>query len=521
MPRIANSAAALVLGFAAWCAAGTAAAAQPAGDQLVWPTVGWSLSTPEAEGMSSSALAALVDLGSASAMDSLLVVRHGRIVAEAHYAPFGAGMKHALYSATKGVLGSLVGIAQARGQIERLDRPVLEALPERQAAHAEGSKRSMTIEHLLDMTSGLDWQEPLGGVPQSLFQMERSPDWTAFALDRPMAQVPGAGFNYNSGNSQLLAAVLDRATGADALAFAQRELFAPLGITDVAWRRAPGGMPIGGYGLYLQPRDMAKIGLLHLRAGRWEDRQLLPVAWAQSIAASPVDMLMGNTPAFRYGKGWWSIPSAKLTMAVGYLRQLIVVLPDIDVVVVATGRAHYRFGPLLEAVGAAVRSDRPLPPDAAAQDLLAESIRRAATEPPAAVAGAPATAQQISGRSYSFGANRLGLRSLRLDLLPESPRVELVFEPLRPSAAPRRFAGPIGLDGTFRTTAGSGDILADPPRAAKGRWTGERRFEFEARLLADGIVSTYTLDFGHTGVELRFADNRGNGATLSGRVSTD
>src|SRR6185295_5464119 len=117
-------------------------AALAAGDDAVvpWPTTGWEVSTPEAQGVASSALADLVDFGVKSEMDSLLVVRHGRIVAEAYYAPFRPGMRHLVNSVTKAVVGTLAGIAVQRGEIASIDEPVLESLPWRTVAHAEGSK---------------------------------------------------------------------------------------------------------------------------------------------------------------------------------------------------------------------------------------------------------------------------------------------------------------------------------------------------------------------------------------------
>ena len=125
-------------------------------------------------------------------MDSLLVVRHGRIVAEAYYAPFRPGMRHLVNSVTKAVVGTLAGIAVQRGEIASVDEPVLESFRWRSVAHADGAKAQMKIAHLLDMTSGLDWNEPLSAAPpETMLQMERSRDWVGFVLDRPMAQRAG------------------------------------------------------------------------------------------------------------------------------------------------------------------------------------------------------------------------------------------------------------------------------------------------------------------------------------------
>jgi CubicO group peptidase (beta-lactamase class C family) len=122
-----------------------------------WPTAGWRVSTPEEQGMDSAALADLVDFGASRGLNSLLVVRHGMIVVEAFYAPFRAGLKHRTRSVTKSVTGTLVGIAVKEGRLDSLDRPVVEFFPDRQIANLDERKRALTIRHLLDMTSGLDW----------------------------------------------------------------------------------------------------------------------------------------------------------------------------------------------------------------------------------------------------------------------------------------------------------------------------------------------------------------------------
>ncbi|HEV8315092.1 MAG TPA: serine hydrolase, partial [Burkholderiaceae bacterium] len=258
-------------------------ALEAAAADVPWPTAGWETSTPEAQGMSSDALARLVDFGAANQMDSLLVVRHGRIVAEAHYAPFRAGTRHAINSATKAVTGTLIGIAQQQGLIGRLDQPVLELLADRSVPAADERKKALALEHLLDMTSGLDWQEPLSGRPRTAIDMEQTRDWPRFVLERPMAQAPGSGFNYNSGNSHLLSAIIAAKSGRSTLDFAREQLFKPLGITDIVWRQDPQGLATGGFGLYMLPRDLAKIGYLYLRRGQWDGRQLIAAAWVDKI----------------------------------------------------------------------------------------------------------------------------------------------------------------------------------------------------------------------------------------------
>ena len=291
--------------------------------------------------MSSERLARLVDFGGSNDMDSLLVTRHGRIVLEATYAPFQAGLKHRVNSVTKSVIGSLVAIALRDGRLDSTDHKVVDFFADRTIANLDERKKSITIRHLLDMTSGLAWQEGVDGWPESFLAMERSRDWQQFVLDRPMAEAPGTVFYYDSGNSQLLSAILSKVTGKSALDYARETLFGPLGIEDVLWRGDPQGVSGGGAGLYLHPRDMAKLGYLYLRGGVWEGRQILPASWIEGVRQADVDMRESWARDLRYGSQFWVMPKQDAYLAVGYHRQLIVVMPKLDIVAVVTGASRF------------------------------------------------------------------------------------------------------------------------------------------------------------------------------------
>jgi CubicO group peptidase (beta-lactamase class C family) len=478
-----------------------------------WPTVEWPTSTPEEQGMSSSALAELVDFGAVNAMDSLLVVRHGRVVVEAHYAPFRPGLKHLVNSVTKAVVGTLAGIAFQEGALGSLDQSVIDLFPERKIANVDANKKAITLASLLDSTSGLDWREPLSNAPpETMLQMERSRDWVGFILDRPMAQAPGLAFDYDSGTWHLLSAILAKKTGGNALDYARRKLFTPLGITDVAWRHDPQGITIGGYGLFMRPRDMAKIGYLHLHAGEWAGQQLLPAAWVDKIFHATVDMRLGTTPSFRYANGWWTIPDKHAYMAVGYLCQMIIVLPEVDMVAVVTGRKRYPLVALIDRLTGAAKSESALPTDADASTRLAARIRDAATEKPSEVSPASPLASTISGRSYRFGPNVFGLKSLRLDLVSPTAAYEAFLDRSRAGLPDLRVGGPLGLDGYFRVD----ENATNPPWAAKGRWLNDTSFRIVSRSLLEGIVVTSTLTFRGDQVDVEIEDNRGLRGSFQG-----
>jgi CubicO group peptidase (beta-lactamase class C family) len=172
--------------------------------------------------------------------------------------------------------------------LQSVNHPVLDLFADRQVANLDARKKAMTLEHLLTMSSGLEWPES-GNAYTTLdnpyIRMMRSPDWVQFVLDRPMVQQPGATFNYNSGASHLLSAIVQKTSRLSTLAFAHEYLFKPLGITDVVWGTDAAGIAVGGSDLRLTPRDMARFGYLYLKDGVWEgqlmDSFIVPAAQSE------------------------------------------------------------------------------------------------------------------------------------------------------------------------------------------------------------------------------------------------
>ena len=134
--------------------------------ESIWPTTQWQTSSPEEQGMDSAALAKLVQFGSSRSFDSLLLVRHGRIVLDAYYAPYSADIPHVINSATKAVIGTLTAIAVKDGLLDSPDHPMLDFFADRTIANVDDKKKAITVQHLLDMTSGIDWAT--GPAPRSV-----------------------------------------------------------------------------------------------------------------------------------------------------------------------------------------------------------------------------------------------------------------------------------------------------------------------------------------------------------------
>jgi CubicO group peptidase (beta-lactamase class C family) len=494
--------------------------------EAIWPTKEWRTSTPEEQGMDSKELAKVVDFGvtrvlsstgatPSSWLDSLLVARHGKIVAEAYYAPYAPGILHQVNSVTKAVTSTLTAIAAKDGLLDSTSHRVIDFFDPASKDNVDPRKDAITVQNLLDMTSGIAWMElgVLGTPSSSLTEMARSPDWVQYILDRPMQSAPGDEFNYNSGNQHLLSAILAKLTGMSTLKYAKAKLFGPLGINDLYWWDDPQGITIGGYGLFLQPRDMAKIGYLYLRNGMWEGKQLLPPAWIDKVNHATIDMHL--EAGLRYSDCFWALPEKHVYMADGYRGQVIMVFPELDVVAVTTGRKGFSLNEFVDLISGSVKSDTSLPPDPASVKLLANKILDISTEKPAEVGPTSKLAYLISGKVYRFPPNEVNVKSLSLILADPQPHYDIETYARDTTKSGPIFAGPIGLDGLYRkgelTEQGTNNQFSGgPPRvrvvnAVKGSWVDDHTFVVDWRFLglANSPEERWTLTFDGEKLDVR------------------
>jgi CubicO group peptidase (beta-lactamase class C family) len=306
---------------------------------------------------------------------AVLVVRYGCAVLEAYYPPYGPHIRHGTASVGKSFTGALVGIAIREGYIEGVDQRVADFFPAHAGLQDDPLKQAMTIEHLLTMTSGLYWPESAAMYSSSgnvMNQMMRSFDWVRFVLDRPMAAAPGAVFNYSSGASHLLSAIIQEATGERTLAFARTYLFEPLGLSRVSWLSDPHGIAFGAGGVRLTPRDMARFGQLYLQGGVWNGEQIVPAEWVEDSVARQVS---AHGAASYYGYQWW-VRGSGIYAAHGYRGQRIFVIPDLDMVVVLTGDLSGNLPSVVLSnyIIPAARSSEPLPENPEGVALLKARI---------------------------------------------------------------------------------------------------------------------------------------------------
>jgi CubicO group peptidase (beta-lactamase class C family) len=264
---------------------------------------------------------------------SLVLARRDCVEFEYYAAGLNAQSQSPVRSIAKSVISILVGIARDQGYL-RLDERLSEILPEVLDPTVDLPVRDITIRDLLTMTSGF-------GLPQIVTRRGVAPPevwrWT---LRRPMLHPPGDRFHYDGDSANLLSVVLTRAIGQNSRTFAEKNLFRPLQIANVDWTADDDGYLIGESGLSLTARDMAKLGLLYLQRGRWDDRQIVSSDYVDDSTTKHND---GGLPTgAAYGYLWW-VTQTKTGLdaffAAGIGSQLIYVVPGLDLIVaVASSR---------------------------------------------------------------------------------------------------------------------------------------------------------------------------------------
>lgn len=300
-------------------------------DTPPYPQPSWPESTPSEQGIDPAGLEAADQFirTQCPTRYSLLVIRNGYIVYERYYNGNTVSRLNAMASMTKSFVTALAGIAAAEGAIPSLDRKLADYFPEYPVT--DDRKRDITLRHVLTMTSGLQWQE--GPDYNAWFSAS---DWYRFAFTLPVALPAGERFNYNSPMAHLLGGVIMKATGRDLVAYAQEKLFGPLGITSSRWNRDPRGNPLGAYDLYLTSRDLARLGYLYLRKGRWGDQRVVPESWVADSTSPRIPNYQWPSMASAYGYMWWlnTYHGYRTYFMSGSVGQYVFVAPDLDLVVV-------------------------------------------------------------------------------------------------------------------------------------------------------------------------------------------
>jgi CubicO group peptidase (beta-lactamase class C family) len=479
----------MILSLSVACASpgGTAPVAR---EPDYWPTEGWRSSTPEAQGMDSEQLARMFEYIEEKDINlhSLLIVRNGYLVTEAYLPPYDQATYHQMASVTKSVIGILVGMAIDRGYIKSVNEPVMSFFAGRTIANLDARKRAIMLQHLLSLTSGLSCMDKLGSDQE----VQQSKDWVQFMLDLPMSDTPGTRFSYCTGAVHLLSAVLQGATGMTMRDFANEQLFKPLGIAPVPstrWGSDPQGITTGGFGLQLQPRDMAKLGYLYLNSGAWAGRQIVPSDW---VIVSVTKHSVWQEQNRAYGYLWWLYPAQGYYSAMGMGGQQIHIVPKLNLVVVFTSALNPRAEDYLDNllndyIMPSVKANSALPANPGAAARLLSHIQKIQPSRQA-VPPLPETALRVAGKTYTLESNSMSWQKLSLVFCEGSDAASLIVDSSGTVA--------IGLDNVFRVT----EIPGLGPTAMRGHWEDADTFVIQSTSVGNPVESRLVMTF--TGDEI-------------------
>ncbi|SIO62550.1 CubicO group peptidase, beta-lactamase class C family [Singulisphaera sp. GP187] len=474
-------------------------------------------STPESQGVSSPGILAFVTKADQTidAMHSVMVVRHGHVVAEGWWAPYDAAARHSLYSLSKSFTSTAVGLAVAEGKLSVDDR-VLSFFPDDAPAAPSDHLKAMRISDLLRMSTGHQAEPNLGPLlPQRKASSpgNESP-WTKTFLAQPVPNKPGTHFMYNTPATYMLSAIVQKTMGITVLDYLKPRLFDPLGIEDPTWGTSPQGVSLGGYGLSVRTEDLAKFGQLYLQKGKWQGTQLVPAAWIEAATARQTSN--GSNPSSDweqgYGYQFWRCRHGAFR-GDGAFGQYCLVLPEQDAVIAITSSVkdmqavlNLVWDQLLPAL-----KPTPLAADRAAAETLERTLKALSMRPQQG-SGSSGAGAKVAGTKYQFPTNDRELEAITLERDSKTDAVTLV---MRSNGVDQRIACGRGEWRKGRLAFGP---LAEQPAAVSGDWTDDDTYKAKIAFYETPFMATIRLKFSEGELLFDSESNVAFGPTKSPRL---
>jgi len=310
----------------------------------------WEVSTPAEQGLDPMLVAELYyNAAELETIYSLLVIKNGYLIAEGYFNEGSVDQKDRLQSVTKSYTSALVGIALQQGYLSSVDQKMLDFFPEVADQITDPRKEQITIRHLLQMRAGYPWEETDPALWDGLLSGYYVPLIEGF----PLITDPGTEFHYSNLTSNWLGIIVDRATGTNLKAYAEENLFLPIGVEAGDWGTDAEGHNNGCGDLHFTARDAAKFGLLYLNDGEYEGNQIVSASWVKeslqrySENINVTDGFPANwglsLKNIGYGYQWWSARAGEhhFDFAWGHGGQLIVLMDELDMIIVLTSYPFY------------------------------------------------------------------------------------------------------------------------------------------------------------------------------------
>ena len=458
------------------------------------PSLSLPRSSPEAQGIASSGILAFVEAADKTidAMHSVMVLRHGHVVAAGWWSPYDAGSSHSLYSLSKSFTSTAVGLAVAEGKLS-VDDEVLKFFPDDAPAAPSEHLKSMRVSDLLRMSTGHQ-AEP---------SVRSQPNWAKAFLAQPVPHKPGTHFLYNTAATYMLSAIVQKATGKTVLDYLSPRLFDPLGIDNPTWGTSPQGVTLGGYGLSIRTEDIARFGQLYLQKGRWNGKPIVPESWVATATARQTSN--GSNPKSDweqgYGYQFWRCRHGAFR-GDGAFGQFCIVMPEQDAVVAITSGVGDMQAVLNLVWDHLLPAMKPsaLAPDDDARQKLEHRLSSLSLRPQEGSSSNEKVAS-MSGKRYRFPENPEKFQAVILEDDGKGDEAALV---VTNGGIDRRIA--VGRNAWRKGRLALG-VLPEQPVAASGAWTGDDTFTAKICFVETPFIFTIQLRFAGKQV---FLDSRSN-----------
>jgi CubicO group peptidase (beta-lactamase class C family) len=381
-------------------------------------------STPEQEGISSASILAFIQAleeTQPDALHSLMIRRHGRIVAQGWWEPYSAETPHLLWSLSKSFTSTAIGIAQDEGLLSINDQ-VISFFPEDVREDASDNLKAMRIKDLLRMNTG--------HAVEPGFRSLQSDNWVRAFLEHPVDFKPGTHFLYNSMATYMCSAIIQKVSGMSTLDYLTPRLFEPLGINKPTWESCPRGISVGGWGLSLTTEDIGKFGQLLLQKGQWNGQQLVSEAWVEE--ATSIQTSNGSNPDSDWDQGYgyqfWQCRYGAYR-GDGAFGQYCIVMPGQDAVLAITSGSGDMQG-ILNAVWdhlLPAMKEEALPADEETLGGLNQKLQQLSIS---LVEGEQSSdlIPDISGKTFTFDPPELAFKQIMFDFQSSPNEVTLTTE---------------------------------------------------------------------------------------------
>ena len=372
-------------------------------------------STPEAQGVSSQGIINFLDAAAKSKHEfhSIMILRHGNVIAEGWWNPYRSDLKHTLYSCSKSFTATAIGLAVSENKLS-VDDKVVSFFPDDTPPNASENLKEMQVKHLLSMSVGHDTDPTMA--------VRASDNWIRSFFQVPVIHKPGTKFVYNSLATYMLSAIVQKVTGQTVLDYLKPRLFTPLNISGMDWESDPDGINTGGWGLRLKTEDMARFGQLFLQHGKWNGRQILPETWVEEATTAKIMQNPSAPQAVKDSSDWLQGYCYQMWRSRhnsyrgdGAYGQFILVLPEQDAVIAITAETadmqnelNLVWKHLLPAF-----SEAKLPPNRSAAKNLKSRLGGLALSLPVGPSNA-ALEQSLTGKTYAMITNDRRLEGLSL-----------------------------------------------------------------------------------------------------------